>query len=163
MNIAVETGPASYMMVTFRQGGKALNIDLALSAPKANKIYTLDSNGPMIICYKVARNEDHEIYSFCVQGGRFKGPADNELIVNVVSNRIDQSIDIEWPDEIPFAACIDPEEIRNWPSQEQTVSQKTLISVQFEILEVIKQMEDLLKDIQKIHAQITEVERDSVK
>lgn len=161
-NIAVETGPSAYM-VTFRQGGKALNIDLVLSAPKANKIYALDSTGAMIICYKVARNEHHEIYSFCVQGGRFKGPADNELIVDVVSDRVDQSISIEWPDEIPFAACIDPEEIRNWPSREKTVSQKALISIQFEILEVIKQMEDLLKDIQKIHERMTAVERDSVK
>lgn len=146
-------------MVTFRQGGKALNIDLVLSAPKANKIYTLDPNGVTIICYKVNRDEHQEVYSFCVQGGRFKGPADDELIVNVVSHRADQSISIEWPAEIPFAACIDPEEIRNWPGPEKTVTQKALISIQFEILGVIKQMEDLLKDIQKIHARMATVER----
>lgn len=159
-NVEVEAGPSAYM-VTFRHEEKALNIDLMLAAPKANKIYTLNQNGVTILCYKVHRDENHEIYSFCVQGTRFKGPLKNELIVDVVSDRMDQSVTIEWPDEIPFAACVDPDELRNWPGLEHTAAQATLISIQFEVSEILRKMDSLLKDIQEMHARMGKLVRSS--
>lgn len=95
-DVEVEVSPTS-PTIRFKLGDKLLILDLGIAPPRANQRWELEKSGTSLICQKVVRTKYYDSYHLLVAGSRFDAPSGKVAGLEVLLDRGDQLLTLNWP------------------------------------------------------------------